>query len=638
MEDSKKQTQFRFLLAATLSMVVLFGWTYFFAPPPKPPADNTNTAQTAANTAAPPPETQQPQTTQQTVLTATPDNVPNRQITIKTPLYQATLDSRGALATSWILLKNKSPQGEKALYGEGSNENEKKPLELIPPEGLSRNPRVIPFRLSTGDESLNQFLNERNYQVAANEEVIELGEGQERKIDFVLRDEATGVEAIKSFTFRGDSYVSDLQTSLTRNGQPVPNTKLLIGASIGDQSVPYYTFYKTEAEAVSFINGGIERYPGAYFEYVNNTASKAFEGAVDWAGVGDAYFAMAAIPSQPLPGLEYHASRYEVETAPFFDGIISWITRSETTKITKHLVTAAVPIAADGSITRIYTGTKDRFAMNEYNEILSNAVGRTIDIEDFINYGWFSRLTKPLAVPILYALNFLYNFTHNYGIAIIVFTFLFYSALFPLRWFQSKSFKKAQRNAPKMKEMQDRLKDLQKKGVPMDDPRMRELQMQQLKMTKDALPIGGCLPTLLQFPLLIALYVAITISLSFRQASFLWLPDLSSGDPYHLLEFGFAISMILSMKFMPSGPAVTPEQQMQQKMMTYLMPVMMLWIMWGAPSGLLLYWFFGNIVMFVQQLIINRINKTDEPPKEEIVETVPKNAKKVKAKPKLSTS
>jgi YidC/Oxa1 family membrane protein insertase len=94
--------------------------------------------------------------------------------------------------------------------------------------------------------------------------------------------------------------------------------------------------------------------------------------------------------------------------------------------------------------------------------------------------------------------------------------------------------------------------------------------------------------------------------------------------------------MILAMKFTPQAAVVTPEQQMQQKMMTYLMPVMMLWIMWSAPAGLLLYWFFGNIVSFVQQMVINRMNKTNEPPTIEIVQSVPKNAKKVK--PKLSTS
>lgn len=207
--------------------------------------------------------------------------------------------------------------------------------------------------------------------------------------------------------------------------------------------------------------------------------------------------------------------------------------------------------------------------------------------------------------------------------------------LFPLRWSQSRSFKKASGNAPKMKEIQDQIKELQQKGVPNDDPRMRDLQMQQLRITKDALPIGGCLPMLLQFPLLIAFYTAVTVSLEVRQATFLWLPDLSAADPWHLLEFAFAVSMILSMKFTPQAATVTPEQQMQQKIMTYIMPVMMLWVMWAAPSGLLLYWFFGNIVSFGQQMVINRFNKPNTPSGTELVDTVPKGAKQVK--PKFST-
>jgi YidC/Oxa1 family membrane protein insertase len=187
-----------------------------------------------------------------------------------------------------------------------------------------------------------------------------------------------------------------------------------------------------------------------------------------------------------------------------------------------------------------------------------------------------------------------------------------------------------------MKEIQDKIKDLQKKGVPNDDPRMRVLQMEQLKMTKDALPLGGCLPMLLQFPLLIAFYTAVTVSLAVRQASFIWLPDLSAADPWHILEFAFAVSMILSMKFTPQAATVTPEQQTQQKMMTYFMPVMMLWVMWSAPSGLLLYWFFGNIVSFGQQMVINRLNKPNTPGGTEIVDSVPSNAKKIK--PKFGTA
>ncbi len=650
MENSNQSNQLRFFLAAALSMMVLFGWSYFFAPPPPPPtADNANTAQTQNANA---PQTAANQPTQQTAQTApnqtaetanVPDTNPNKTITVKSPLYEVKFDSKGALATSWILLKNKSPKGETPLYADGSNGENQIPLQLISQEALNRSPREIPFRLSTGDPNLDSFLNQRNYQVSVNEENISLNEGEEKKIEFVLRDEASGIEAVKSFTFRGDSYISDLNLKVTRNGQPVPNTKLLIGASIGDHAINYHTFYHIESEAVASVNGDIERHQGYYsFEYdANKNSTLAVNGNVDWAAVADAYFAMAAIPSTQVQGLEYRASKYEVQTEPFFYSIFQWITRSPETKETRHLVTAYLPVPADGSTTKIFTGPKDYFLLSQLNDDLTQAVGRTIVIEDLINFSNYSAVrwfVKPLTTPILSALHFFNTFTHNYGVSIILFTLLFYSLLFPLRWSQSKSFKKAQKNAPKMKEIQDRMKELQKQGVPMDDPRMREVQMEQLRMMKGAVPLGGCLPMLLQFPLLIAFYTAVTVSLAIRQASFLWLPDLSAGDPYHILEFAFAISMILSMKFMPTTAAITPEQQMQQKMMTYLMPVMMLWIMWSAPAGLLLYWFTGNIIMFGQQLIINRINKTDEPPTEEVVESIPKNAKKVKTKPKLSTS
>ncbi len=620
-------------------MLVFFGWSYFFQSK-KTDQANTNTAQVSTNS-TPAPEAQTVQTIQQPAVTAAIDDAPNKTITIKTPLYQVRLDSKGAVATSWIIFKNKSPKGEKLLYADGSTETDKKPLELVSPEGLSQNPRQVPFRLSTGDQNTDNFINERNYAISVSEENIELTEGQSKPVDFVLRDEADGLEVVKSFVFNADSYVSDLKVKLTRNNQTIPNARLLIGASIGDHGIKHHNYYHIEPEAVAFINGHIERHPAASIVPSDKTeANLAVNGDVDWAGVGDAYFAMAAIPAQKASGgLEYRATKYEVETEPFYNGIISWITRRETTNETRHLLTAYVPINTDGSTNKIYTGTKDYFVLSDYNKTLTDAVGRPIDIEDYINFSnwtFFRPIFKTLAIPILYALTFLNNLTGSYGLAIIIFTLFFYSLLFPMRWYQSRSFKKASGNAPKMKDLQDRLKDLQKKGIPADDPRMRELQMEQLRMTKDALPIGGCLPMLLQFPLLIALYTAVTIAIGFRQASFLYLPDLSAGDPWHILEFGFALSMILSMKFTPQAAVATPEQQMQQKMMTYLMPVMMLWIMWSAPAGLLLYWFFGNIVSFAQQLIINRMNKPSEPPPSEIVRDVPKNAKKIT--PKLSTS
>lgn len=638
MENSGNQNQSRFLIAAVLSMVVLFGWSYFFAPKPPPADPNANVAaNTNTTTATPaPPPTAQAQTPPVAAQPVTPDTTPNRKITIKSPLYEVTLDSKGALATSWILLKNDSPKSQFPVYADGATETEKKPLELISPEALARSPQEIPFRLGTADQALNELVNGRNYQISAAEESITLTAGQEKQIDFTLTD-AGGVEVKKSFVFRADSYISDLAVTLKKDGQPVPNTKLMIGASIGDHAINNHNFYHIESETVAWINGDITRHQGNYaFTYdANNQASLSENGTVDWAGVGDAYFAMAAIPATPSQGLEYRAAKYDVQTKPFYESIFQWALRNAKTSETRHLVSVHMPITTDGSVTKIFTGTKDYFLLDSLNKPISDQVGRPVEITNLINfsnYWWLRWLTKPLSIPILYALNFFNGLTHNYGVAIIVFTFLFYSLLFPLRWSQSKSFKKASGNAPKMKEIQDKIKDMTKKGVPNDDPRMRALQMEQLKMTKDALPIGGCLPMLLQFPLLIAFYTAVTVSLEVRQASFLWLPDLSAADPWHVLEFAFAISMVLSMKFTPTAATVTPEQQMQQKMMTYFMPVMMLWVMWSAPSGLLLYWFFGNIVSFGQQMVINHLNKPKDPTGTEIVSSVPANAKKVKQK------
>jgi YidC/Oxa1 family membrane protein insertase len=620
MSESKQSSQSRFLIAAVLSMAVLLGWTYFF-PAKKPVVDNANTAQNANvaqnSTTATPAPTQAVQPNQpQQQITATPDKNPQKDLVIETPMYQVTLDSKGALAKSWILIKNVSSHGEKLLFADGSTKDNGKPLELIPQKSLDVTPREIPFRLLTGDANLDNLINDKNYIVSVSDAKLQINGTDSKQIDFVLKDEANALEVTKSFTFHADNFLTDLSIKVLRNGQPVPNVKLLIGASPGDQGISHHNYYHIEPEGVVFTNGGVERHQAAsIISKENNAGQLAVNGNVDWAGIGDTYFAMAAIPAQSTQGVEFRASKYEVDVVPFYDGIINTVIRSQTVKETRHLLTAYIPINADGSKTVIYTGTKDYFTLAEYNKPITQSVGRNIDIEDFVNfsnYSWLRPIFKPIAIIILKCLNFINGFVGNYGIAIILFTILFYSLLFPMRWYQSRSFKKAQKNAPKMKDIQDRLKDLQKKGVPADDPRMREIQMEQLKMTKDAIPIGGCLPLLLQMPLLIALYTAVTISLNFRQASFLWLPDLSTTDPFYILPFLFAGSMFLSMLITPTAATVTPEQQMQQNMMKYLMPLMMLWIGWSVPSGLLVYWVMGNVVSYIQQMLINRLNKTGD--------------------------
>jgi YidC/Oxa1 family membrane protein insertase len=194
---------------------------------------------------------------------------------------------------------------------------------------------------------------------------------------------------------------------------------------------------------------------------------------------------------------------------------------------------------------------------------------------------------------------------------------------FPLKWRSSKSMKKAQKLAPRMKELQEKIK-----GMKQNDPRLKELQMEQLRLMKEGNPLGGCLPLLIQMPFLIALYVAITISIDFRQSSFLWIPDLAAAEPYpiHILPLLMAGSMLVLQLITPS-PSADP---LQRKMMAVIMPLMMLYILWSAPAGLLVYWLVGNIVGFGQQFIINRMLKSEDdqqPPPE--VDKSPRPKKKL---------
>src|SRR5260370_11892372 len=112
-----------------------------------------------------------------------------------------------------------------------------------------------------------------------------------------------------------------------------------------------------------------------------------------------------------------------------------------------------------------------------------------------------------LAVPILFAIDRLQRLTDSYGVAIMLFTIFIYSLFFPLKWQSSRKMKKAQKYAPRMKELQEKLK-----GMKQSDPRMKELQMEQLRLMKEANPLGGGFPLLIQIPFPFALYSAITLS------------------------------------------------------------------------------------------------------------------------------
>src|SRR5947208_12409859 len=278
----------------------------------------------------------------------------------------------------------------------------------------------------------------------------------------------------------------------------------------------------------------------------------------------------------------------------------------------------------DSSKLEIYVGTKDHRLGDEASKEIAKAGRPQIDLGEAINYGFLAWMRRALAVPILFSINAMQKLTGSYGVAIILFTIFIYSLFFPLKWQSSRKMKKAQKYAPRMKELQEKLK-----GMKSTDPRMKELQMEQLRLMKEANPLGGCLPLLIQMPFLFALYSAITISIDFRQATFLWIPDLSGPEPYilsfiRILPLMFTGSMIFLQLLTPQ-PSADP---LQRKMMAVGMPLFMLYILWSAPAGLLLYWFVGNIVGFIQQFLINKLTKEETPPPDE--KTMKKPPKKLR--------
>lgn len=585
----------RIIIALLISTAILFLWGYL-VPPPQPPTPSPTPSPSAESTAQSTVSPTQSPVTTVAPPAATPaptvNAAPRRNVLVKTPLFDAKFDSQGAEAVSWIIRKNKDT-GD-AIYSVGGTKQSPMALELISAEGLMRQPRQAPLQLRTGDAALDQLLASSTYSIegveGAGDSEVSVGANESKRITFRFNDPASGLDVAKTIVIDGNSYDADLEIAINRGGQAVP-AKLRVGPSIGDQGIKHYTFYSVAPEAVASVGNPAE--VARHFATSINSSSDKLDvgGPVDWGAVGDTYFAMAAIPAKSLDGLQLTTTQYNHEV--------------NGTRESRFLIDAWVPVPTDGSRTVLYAGPKDHFIITETNSAISQAVGRSIDLEGLIDYGWFSWMSKPLAVPILKAIKWLKQLTGNYGIAIILFTIIIYSLFFPLKWRSSKAMKKAQKLAPKMKELQDKIK-----GMKPNDPRLKELQVEQLKLMKEGNPLGGCLPLLLQMPFLFALYRAITISLDFRQATFLWLPDLSAGDPYHILEFLMSGTMIVLQLITPA-PSADP---LQRKMMAIGMPLFMLYVLWGAPSGLLLYWLVGNIVGFSQQFIINRLTSSDDEP------------------------
>ncbi|PSR03515.1 MAG: membrane protein insertase YidC [Bacteroidetes bacterium SW_11_45_7] len=287
-----------------------------------------------------------------------------------------------------------------------------------------------------------------------------------------------------------------------------------------------------------------------------------------------------------------------------------------------------------------YYSMKFYLGPNQYNTLANVEDGLQGIIPlapDFFLFSWVSFINKWLIIPLF---NFLNSFMTNFGIIILLLTLVIKTILFPLTY---RSFK----SMAKMKVIQPEIQELKEKYG--DDQQKFGTEQWKLFQKAGVNPLGGCLPMLLQMPILISMYYFFPSSIELRQEGFLWAQDLSTYDS--ILHLGFSIplygdhvSLFTLLMFVSSilYAATNPQMsgggsgpQAQMKWMPYIFPFMLLFIFNSFPAALTYYYFLSNIITYAQQFIIKRFIVSEEQIHEQIQEKKKQPAKKSKFQQRL---
>ncbi len=203
-------------------------------------------------------------------------------------------------------------------------------------------------------------------------------------------------------------------------------------------------------------------------------------------------------------------------------------------------------------------------------------------------------------------IDLLYNLTTviglpSYALAIILLTVIIKVVLYPLTKKQMRSMVMMQKLAPEIEKIQKKYKN--------KDPQKMQQKIMELYKEHDVNPMSGCLPILIQLPILIALYRAL-LHYEFinpAHAHFIWIETLKHPDPFYILPVLAALTTFMQSKLVSNTSSqLNPSAAQTQKIMMYLMPLMIGWIATTLPAGLSLYWVVYNIVSAAQQYYINR--------------------------------
>jgi YidC/Oxa1 family membrane protein insertase len=538
----------RLILAIVLSFLVLMGYNYFIVKPTKPAVPPVETS--PATPAAPLPGTagagqESRQEAPAEAKAAPAEAVPAPALgavagKAETDVVVETSLYKAIWTNKGGVLKSWKLKNHKNSL--------KEDLDLVP--ALAGEIGRYPFSLGLDDAAFAGLLNSSLFEVS--QAALDLRDGATGELRFVFSDGAS-VKAEKTFRFTGGSYALETEIRVWKNDQPV-SPSVLWGPGIGNPS-------PADMKQSFSASTGSAVYTGGKVIRMIERKYKAEQGAynfVDWAAYEDNYFvALFVLPSQKGQAVFL---RETTDRAPAF---FVYVTGPR----------------------RAYLGPKDAEALKAFGN----------EAKKVISFGMFGSIAEILLV----AVRFFHKIIPNWGIAIILLTFVIKIIFFPLTYSSTKSMVKMADLQPKVKAIRAKYK---KAKSDIAQRRLMNEEMMKLYKEHGVNPAGGCLPMLIQLPVFYGVFRMLVVSIEFRHAPFaLWITDLSVRDPFYVTPVLMGITQFISQKMTP-----TSADSSQAKMML-IMPFVMTIFFLNFQSGLVLYWLTTNVLQIGQQALINRM-------------------------------
>jgi YidC/Oxa1 family membrane protein insertase len=554
----------RLLLAAALSVVLLLAWERFILRP-EPPASSAKPRASSTGSPASPPEapTEQPAAKSSSEAGPLPasraaaepetservEAAGEEEKTFETEAYRVRVSNRGGTVIGWQLRKYFDDSGQ--------------PLELVSPG--SPKCRQFPLELEFADSSLTEKVSRALFRM----EAVPGPDGKSTTISFRYSDGA-GLDVRKVLELSQDSYVSRAEISARQGGTPLEG-RVIWGAGFGpDPGLIEGNGTRNDiTQAVISRDGTIVRRPR---QALKGQSVLAEPGGVIWAGLEDHYFASLLIPNDGASGTVVRIHQVIEEGRE------------------KNFLSLGLAMRGMAKYS-LYVGPKDY-------DLLA---GLHLGIEGIVNFGYFGSIAHAL----FFVLRHIHRYTTNWGWSIILLTLIIRLGFFPLTQKSSVAMRHTQEKMKKIQPRVQAIKDRYRKMKKDLGSRQKMNEEIMALYTKEGVnPLGGmtgCLPLLLQLPILWGFYNLLNSAIELRHAPFaLWITDLSKRDPYYVTPIVMGITMLIQQVMTGSS---MPDPTQRRMMM--LMPIIFTWFFKDLPSGLVLYWLVNNILAIGQQYLIN---------------------------------